>query len=475
VLFTSCVFLFLFLPVVVGIYLLLKNTTLRNLFLMLASLFFYTWGEMEYFWVMLLVIAVNYVAAICIEMLDGKKTQQKLFLAATIATDLLILGYFKYAGFFVENANPVLAGLKMPEIQLGNMHLPLGISFFCFHSLSYVVDVFRKTARAQRNPFNMALYISLFPQLVAGPIVRYHEISDQLNERTHTVEKFAEGIRRLVTGLAKKMLIANALALPTDRIFAIPNSEMTTQLAWLGALCYAIQIYFDFSGYSDMAVGLGLMFGFRLPENFNYPYISKSMREFWTRWHMSLSNFFRDYVYIPLGGNRCPTWRVCFNLVTIFFLCGLWHGASWQYVLWGFYHGAWMGAERAFLGKHLEKTWLPLRFVYTQVVLMFSWALFRAENIPQQATMMKAMLGFGAQSSKFPPQMYINNEVLLLMVIGIIACLPVRKGVAMVADHITATPVPRYAFRTAWFSAVFLLAIFAIAAGTYNPFVYFRF
>lgn len=474
-LFTSCVFLFLFLPVVLTIYLLLKTTPLRNLFLMAASLFFYTWGEVDYFWVMLLVIAVNYVSAIVIETLEGKLTQQKIFLGLTIVTDLFILGYFKYSGFFVENANPILAGLRMPQIQLGNMHLPLGISFFIFHSLSYVVDVFRKTAKAQRNPFNMALYISLFPQLVAGPIVRYHDVCDQLSERSHTVEKFAEGIRRFVTGLAKKMLIANALALPTDQIFAISNTEMTTQLAWLGAICYAVQIYFDFSGYSDMAVGLGLMFGFRLPENFNYPYISQSMREFWTRWHISLSNFFRDYVYIPLGGSRVADWRVCLNLFTIFFLCGLWHGASWQYVIWGMYHGFWMGIERAFLGKQIDKLWTPLRFVYTQVVLMFSWALFRAENIPQQLTMMKAMIGFGATTTKYPVEMYINNHVLLFMVIGIIACMPVRQLISKLMDHATHTPVTRYTLRTAWFSAAFIMTIFAIAAGTYNPFIYFRF
>ena len=474
-LFTSCVFLFLFLPIVLGVYMLLRTTRLRNMFLMAASLFFYSWGEIQYCWVMLAVIVVNYIAAILIE---GTQTtrNRKIIMALTVVADLATLAAFKYAGFFTQNANSMLAGLSMPQITIGAMHLPLGISFFVFHSLSYVVDVYRKTASAQRNPFNMALYISLFPQLVAGPIVRYHEIKEQLTERTHTVAKFAEGIRRFVTGLGKKMLIANALAIPADKIFALPASEVTTALAWLATICYTFQIYFDFSGYSDMAVGLGLMFGFRLPENFNYPYVARSMREFWQRWHMSLSNWFRDYLYIPLGGNRVPGWRMSLNLVIVFFLCGLWHGASWQFVAWGLYHGSFLGAERAFGARILDKLWLPFRHAYVAIVVLFSWVLFRADSFSQAMVFYKAMLGFGSVSASYPVAMYLNAELSILLAVALICALPLQMWIAQSADKspkLTGSPV--FALRTAWCTAVFLFAIVEIAAGTYNPFIYFRF
>lgn len=475
-LFTSSIFLFLFLPVVVGIYLALRDTRLRNFFLMLASLFFYSWGEVSYCWVMLAVIAINYVAAIVMEHCR-LEVQRRILLALTIVGDLSILAWFKYAGFLAANSNLLLKGLNMPELHIGPVHLPLGISFFVFHSLSYVVDVFRGTATAQRNPFNMALYISLFPQLVAGPIVRYHEIKDQLTQRTHSVEKAAEGVRRFVTGLGKKMLIANALAVPADKIFALQTNDVTMQLAWLAAICYTFQIYFDFSGYSDMAVGLGLLFGFRLPENFNYPYIAKSMREFWQRWHMSLSNWFRDYLYIPLGGNRCASWRVCLNLVIVFFLCGLWHGASWQFVAWGLYHGAFLGAERAFLGRIVDKTWAPVRHAYVAIVVVFSWVLFRADSFPQALSFYKAMLGFGPSTSSQDIGLFLNNEVALLLAVGFFAALPVRRLVAK-AGEIWASasrPNPVFALRTAWCVAILMLSICEVAAGTYNPFIYFRF
>lgn len=475
-LFTSAVFLFAFLPAVLAIYLLLKNTTMRNLFLMAASIFFYSWGEVEWCWVMLAVIAVNYVAAILIEETE-RVGLRKIYLGLTIAADLAILAWFKYAGFLADNVNNLLNGIQAPALDIGNIHLPLGISFFVFHSLSYVVDIYRKVAKAQRNPFNMALYISLFPQLVAGPIVRYHDISDQLTERTVTTDKFAEGIRRFATGLAKKMLIANALAIPADKIFALPVSELTMPVAWFGAICYTVQIYFDFSGYSDMAVGLGLLFGFRLPENFNYPYISQSMREFWQRWHISLSNWFRDYLYIPLGGNRVPDWRVCINLMTVFFLCGLWHGASWQFVAWGIYHGAFLGAERAFAGKYIDRMWKPFRHAYVIFFVILSWVLFRADSFGQAASFYKAMFGFGATTTLYPISMYLNTEICFLLAVAMIASTPVRQLIVQLADQgsklVTQNRI--YALRTAWCVAVLMLSMTEIAAGTYNPFIYFRF
>lgn len=500
-LFSSCIFLFLFLPAVLLAYFLAGSLFWRNIVLLLASLFFYSWGELTYCWVMLSVIAVNYVTAMLIE--DSKsENSRKLILALTIIANLALLAWFKYAGFLVENANGLLTAFKMPMLNLGVIHLPLGISFFVFHSLSYVVDVFRGTATAQRNPFNMGLYISLFPQLVAGPIVRYHDVCDQLTERSHNIDKFAEGIRRFVTGLGKKMLIANALAIPTDQIFQLPHTEITTQLAWLGAICYTFQIYFDFSGYSDMAVGLGLLFGFKLPENFNHPYSAKSMREFWQRWHMSLSNWFRDYLYIPLGGNKVSELRTCWNLLVVFFLCGLWHGANWQFVAWGLYHGGFLGAERLLLkkGKQTVKdgrsrqhadppgiepasSWVGDRFIstflkhtYVALAVIFGWVLFRAESFPQAMVFYKAMFGFGAQSSSFPMAAFLTSEVACLIVIAFLFSLPLREyGHKILA----AVPVWKQQLlspmRTAWAMAIFALSTLEVASGTYNPFIYFRF
>lgn len=475
-LFTSCVFLFAFLPFVLLVYFLLRNTTASNFFLMLASIFFYAWGEVEWCWVMLVVIAVNYVAAMLIE--DRQSVgQRKILLGLTIAADLCVLAWFKYAGFLEQNVNFLFKAIQAPQLVFGDVHLPLGISFFVFHSLSYVVDVFRGVAKAQRNPFNMALYISLFPQLVAGPIVRYHDICDQLTERTHSIDKAAEGVRRFVTGLAKKMLIANALAVPADQIFGLPGNELSTSVAWLGAICYTFQIYFDFSGYSDMAIGLGLLFGFRLPENFNYPYIAKSMREFWQRWHISLSNWFRDYLYIPLGGNRVPEWRVCVNLMTVFFLCGLWHGASWQFVAWGIYHGFFLGIERAFAGKYIDKWPSIVRHSYVMFFVVLSWVLFRAHDFAQAADFYKAMFGFGSQSGLYPAEMYLNNEVVFLLVVASIAATPVRQLIIRLSEGGTTilTQNRMYTLRTAWCLVALFLCVTEIAAGTYNPFIYFRF
>jgi alginate O-acetyltransferase complex protein AlgI len=472
-LFTSCVFLFIFLPVVVGVYyLLLKIPFLRNLWLTLASLFFYSWGEVEYCWVMFAIIVLNFLAAIVIEKQKGVRAQT-VTLWCTGALNLLVLGVFKYAGFFADNANAILAGMKMPMLNIGPIHLPLGISFFIFHSLSYVIDVYRGTASAQKNPFNMALYISLFPQLIAGPIVRYHDICDQLTARQHKLDNFAGGLRRFVLGLAKKVLIANALAVPADKIFSLPQNELSAGVAWFGAICYTFQIYFDFSGYSDMAVGLAALFGFKLPENFNYPYIAKSMREFWQRWHMSLSNWFRDYLYVPLGGNRVSAARVCLNLGIVFLLCGIWHGASWQFVAWGLMHGSFLGAERAFLGKLLTRLWLPFQHLYVAVTVVFSWVLFRASSFPQAVAFWKAMIGLGNERTMYPLETVISAELLFIVFLAIIASMPISKLITRVGEIRLSNNIG-FA-RTAWAGGIFALCLAELAAGTYNPFIYFRF
>lgn len=472
-LFTSAVFLFLFLPLVVGgYYLFSKSLTLRNLWLTAASLFFYAWGEVSYCWVMFAIIALNYVAAIIVERCPTKRLRAAA-LWVTCSLNLAVLVWFKYAGFLADNANAMLAGLKAPMLDIGPVHLPLGISFFVFHSLSYVVDVYRGTAVAQKNPFTMALYISLFPQLIAGPIVRYHDICDQLTERAHKLDTAAAGLRRFVTGLAKKLLIANMVAVPADKIFALPASELSAPVAWFGAFCYTLQIYFDFSGYSDMAVGLAALFGFRLPENFNYPYIARSMRDFWQRWHMSLSNWFRDYLYIPLGGNRVSSARICLNLAIVFLLCGIWHGASWQFLAWGAMHGAFLGAERAFAGKILARLFLPFQHLYVLFTVTCSWVLFRSDSFSQALAFYRAMFGMGNAHTSYPIDLFVDAELIAVICVGIAAATPALRNLAGQTRSISNE---RYAMvRNACAATIFGVCILEVAAGTYNPFIYFRF
>ncbi len=343
-LFSAATFLFLFLPVLLLLYFLCPRR-LRNLLLLTASLLFYVWGEKTYVFVLLASIAVNYTLGLW---LDGLRTARgrRLAIALAVFANLGLLATFKYAVFLLQNCNVALAALHLAPLPVPNIHLPLGISFFTFHALSYVIDVYRGEVRALKDPIAFALYISFFPQSIAGPIVRYSDLATQLVRRRFFRAGFAEGVRRFIFGLSKKMLIANTLALPADAIFGLPPEGLSAGLAWLGITCYTLQIYFDFSGYSDMAIGLARMFGFDFKENFNYPYVSRSVTEFWRRWHMSLSSWFRDYLYIPLGGNRRGTIHTYFNLLAVFFLCGLWHGASWAFVGWGLYHGGFLVLER---------------------------------------------------------------------------------------------------------------------------------
>jgi alginate O-acetyltransferase complex protein AlgI len=481
--FSSLIFLFLFLPIVLLGYFPLKRTIFRNAFLLVASLFFYAWGELSFLWVMLVSIVWNYLCAIAIEDLRGTRWA-KLALALAVISNLGLLAFFKYIGFIETNLNSLLVSLNLRSLPVHHVLLPLGISFFTFHSLSYVIDVYRKQAVAQRNPINLALYISLFPQLVAGPIIRYHDVCDQLIERTVNLEKFAEGVRRFISGLGKKMLIANVVAVPTDQIFALPSNELTTGLAWLGAVCYTLQIYFDFSGYSDMAIGLGLMFGFRFLENFNFPYISQSIREFWQRWHISLSNWFRDYLYIPLGGNRCSNARVSFNLLTVFFLCGLWHGASWNFIVWGLYHGTFLGLERSGLGAWLNTIPRFFRHFYVLVMVMIGWVFFRAENLTKALDYLATMFGFAhGATSYYTLPMALNHEVAFVIMLGIIGSTPFVKNILFNANPERLSFLRRELFaprlvataRVAFVAIVMSLSIMEMASGTYNPFIYFRF
>lgn len=478
--FSSSVFLYLFLPIVLGLYFVVPRS-LRNLLLLLVSLFFYTWGEKLYILILLTSITGNYVLGLGLDRLQGRRWAGAL-MAVAVMFNLGLLGYYKYAAFVADNLNTLLMGWHLPALQRGPLHLPLGISFFTFHALSYVIDVYRREVRALTNPIDFALYISFFPQSIAGPIVRYHEVAAQLRQRVVTTAGFAQGITRFTLGLAKKMLLANTLAYPADAIFGLPSAELTAGLSWLGIVCYALQIYFDFSGYSDMALGLASMFGFRFPENFNYPYVARSITEFWRRWHISLSTWFRDYLYIPLGGNRQGLRRTYANLLTVFFLCGLWHGASWAFIVWGLYHGAFLVLERMGLGRRIEGLWAPMRLAYALLTVMVGWVFFRAATLTDAGDYLRAMAGLGQGSgATFFPALYLNAEVALALVAGVIGSVPwlpvaTRLGERLAADGQSGLWRVAVAFAPVVVVSVLLIAsAMMLAGGTYNPFIYFRF
>jgi alginate O-acetyltransferase complex protein AlgI len=376
-------------------------------------------------------------------------------------------------------------GLGLGPVHLDPVRLPIGISFFTFHALSYVIDIYRRKWSAAKNPADVALYIFFFPQLIAGPILRWSAIAPQLARRVVTREGFAEGVRRFVGGLAKKMIVANVVAVPVDKIFALPGQELTPVLTWLAVICYTLQIYFDFSGYSDMAVGLGKMFGFVFLENFNFPYTAQSIKDFWRRWHISLSTWFRDYLYIPMGGNRCPVWRNHLNLVIVFFLCGLWHGASWTFVIWGLYHGIFLVLERTRFGEWVDGLPRLLRHGYTLLVVMVGWVLFRAETFGQAMQFLGNMSGLAAGAA--PAQKlarYWSNELGWSLVLGAVFALPTWGWLRTRAGAIAGALPERWrgavsgaglAVECVLVVALLLISGSWLAGGTYNPFIYFRF
>ena len=485
-LFTEPTFLFVFLPVLLGLYFLPAQAH-RNWLLLLASVLFYARGAGAFTWLILGLIAFNYYAALWIDRLRDTPAARRL-LRATVALDLLVLGIFKYANFLAANVNAALGFAGIAPLPAPDILLPIGISFFTFHAISYVVDVHRRDAVAQKGPVEAALYLLLFPQLIAGPIIRYRDIASQLVARANSPADFASGTRRFIVGLAKKMLIANVVAVPADHIFAMPTAELTAAHAWLGVGCYTLQIYFDFSGYSDMAIGLGRMFGFRFPENFRYPYIATSIQDFWRRWHISLSAWFRDYVYVPLGGNRVSEGRLYVNLVAVFFLCGLWHGASWTFVVWGLFHGAFLVIER--LGQRSPRMRrlgsLPraARHAYMLLVTLVGWVFFRADSLSAAAGMLRAMAGLGAgQPTTYAASWYATPELLLAVGAGLIASTPALPTIARrplasrgSADGgATALGWLPSAVASIALVALLVASLMLIAARTYSPFIYFRF
>jgi len=483
--FSSPIFLFVFLPLCLGLHF-ISPRFLRNSVLLALSLLFYTWGEKPYVLVLLGSIVANYVFGIWVESRSGRRGGRWI-VATAVLFNLGLLGFFKYANFFVDNLNPVLARLRYATFQLEAIHLPLGISFFTFHALSYVIDIYRREAAALRNPIDYALYISFFPQSIAGPIVRYHDVSEQLTNRRTTLELFASGAQQFVLGLGKKMLLANTLAGPADAIFALPAGTLTPALAWLGVLCYTLQIYFDFSGYSDMAIGLARMFGFQFLENFNYPYVARSVTEFWRRWHISLSNWYRDYLYIPLGGNRCSPARIYLNLASVFLLCGLWHGASWTFVFWGGFHGAFLVIERMGLGRRLQALPSALQHGYTLLVVMVGWVFFRSQSFTQAILFLKLMCGLAHRTTReYYPVLDLSSDVVVALITGIIVATPVLPWFSNVLGRLGETNrLPRPLGFVVQFSLACVamlglgLVLFAsamqLAIGTYNPFIYFRF
>ena len=481
--FSSPIFLFGFLPIALLLYY-VSPRLIKNIILLSVSLFFYAWGEVFYLSVIIISIVSNYFIGLLIydsQKEPYRKKLSQLYLTVGLIVNIGLLASFKYANFIADNINVLFSLVSVPSINLEPVHLPLGISFFTFQAISYIVDVYRKETPSQRNIFNLALYISLFPQLIAGPIVRYHDISSQITSRSHSLELFAGGVQRFIYGLAKKMLIANPLGEVADNIFVLTGNDLTMPLAWIGILSYTLQIYFDFSGYSDMAIGLARMFGFRLLENFNYPYISTSLREFWRRWHISLSTWFRDYVYIALGGNRVSTFRVYANLLIVFILVGFWHGASWNFLIWGLFHGVFLAGEHAGFSNILKRIWKPIQHIYLLVVVIVGWVFFRADTFSHAIHYIRAMINISNyQTTPYQFTQVLTNEAIGVFTIGVILSGPVylliRKYLVSIAGENTIKiaffiDIPKLAF----ISLLLFLSVLKIASSTYNPFIYFRF
>lgn len=469
--FSSLVFLFVFLPIVCLLYYSVKNLHLKNLILLVASLFFYAWGEPVYVYLMIFSIVCAYFFALLIHLFDkfSKFLKNVVFVCSLICC-LFFLFYFKYQSFFLENIN----ALFHSDIPYKELMLPIGISFYTFQILSYLIDVYNKKVRVQTNLLALGTYVALFPQLIAGPIVRYETVHNELKSRETTLEDVSHGLRRFILGLGKKVIISNQMALIADTIFNGALSETGTLLVWIATLAYTFQIYFDFSGYSDMAIGLGRMFGFHFLENFNYPYVASSITDFWRRWHISLSSWFRDYVYIPLGGNRVKQRKWIRNILIVWLLTGLWHGASWNFVLWGLYFGGLLIFEKLFFHKVLSKLPKFFGWIYTMFLVMMGWVLFRVENLNDLLVTFKQL--FIYQPSAFQADFLFNSDLVfasLFMVIAIVASLPLFHSVYfknMEKDE----PIIQCLYD-AYVLIVFVMSVMMLVSNSYNPFIYFRF
>lgn len=466
--FNSFVFIWIFLPtVLMGVYLTHKRGS--NLFLLVMSLLFYAWGEPKYIVLLLLSITINYCAGRIIESTDDKN-RKKILTGLTIAVNLAVLGYFKYFNFFAENINQLFLTDIIPPRKIA---LPIGISFYTFQSISYIADLYHGTIEAQRSWVDLALYISLFPQLVAGPIVKYKNIDKYLHNRTINICDITHGLKRFCFGLGKKVILANTLGVTVDSILSKPIGEISWVLCWSAAAFYMMQIYFDFSGYSDMAIGLAETLGFRFPENFDLPYISTSVREFWRRWHISLSTWFRDYLYIPLGGNRKGKIRTVINLAVVFLATGLWHGAQWNFILWGAYHGFFLITERSLPSDDQCKRWKKyLKHAYTLLVVCIGWVLFRADNMNTAFSQIRQMFVFQGKGNWSFSEI-VDPVTIIVFCISVLLSLGAEKA------------VKKYFARSSRTAAAVLSDIMAVlclfisivrlANAAHDPFIYFRF
>ena len=464
-LFSSIVFLFTFLPIVLILYYVLPRQ-FKNPVLLLASLLFYAWGEPIYLFLMMFSILFNYISGLDIARNLGNKRAARKSLIFNVVVNLCVLGFFKYEGFVLNSLNAVLP----VEIPFQEVALPVGISFYTFQILSYIIDVYWGNVPVQKNLMDFALYVTMFPQLIAGPIVKYAEIDEQLHVREENWGRFGEGVMYFIRGLAKKVLLANTVGIIYTNVSGMAPEDVSVVTAWLGCLAYTFQIYFDFSGYSDMAVGLGKMFGFEFPWNFNYPYIAQSVTEFWRRWHISLSSWFREYVYIPLGGNRVPVPKHIRNLLVVWLLTGLWHGAAWNFVAWGLYYGVILIFEKYFFHRVLDKLPEVLRHIYSLVLVMVGWVLFFSPSFAGALEYLKLMFGAGGHGFMDGEALYLLISNLGLWVIAIVSSTPLVYGVyeRYVGRRKPVADVVIYA-------GMFLLCVAYLVTETYNPFLYFRF
>ena len=467
-LFSSIVFLFTFLPAVVILYYLLP-VRFRNVILLLASLVFYAWGEPVYLFLMLLSILFNYFSGLDIARNLQDKRAAKRSLVFNLIINLAVLGFFKYEGFVLDTLN----GILPVHISYHALPLPIGISFYTFQILSYIIDVYRGNVKVQTNLLNFALYVTMFPQLIAGPIVQYADVDEQLASREVSRTKFGEGSMYFIRGLAKKVLLANTSGMIFTEVSGLAKGNIAVVTAWLGAFAYMFQIYFDFSGYSDMAIGLGKMFGFEFNMNFNYPYVSKSITEFWRRWHISLSSWFRDYVYIPLGGNRVSKIKHIRNLLIVWFLTGLWHGAAWNFVAWGLYYGVILIIEKYLLSPVLDRLPDIVRHIYSIVLVVIGWVLFFSSSFGQAADYIRVMFGAGAHGFADRESMYLLTSNLILWLILIFGSTPLvhfRYEHMLRSKKLNTTII-----NSVVYAALFIVCIAYLVTETYNPFLYFRF
>ena len=464
--FSSTIFVFLFLPLVLLCYFLAPKK-LKNYILLFFSLVFYIFGGPKFLLVLLFVVLIDYIGAILI----NKTNKKKLFLILTLILNIATLVYFKYTGFFLENVNNIFGlNITIPDIVL-----PIGISFYTFQAMSYVIDVYRNKVSLQKNYLTLLLYVSLFPQLVAGPIVRYETIEQELKVRKTTFEDVEYGIRRFILGLAKKVIIANQMGALADTIFS--SSDISTPVAWLGAIAYMFQIYFDFSAYSDMAIGLGRIFGFKFLENFKFPYISKSITEFWRRWHISLSTWFRDYVYIPLGGNRKGIKRQIINLFIVWLLTGFWHGAEWNFVIWGLYYFIFLMLEKFVFNKVLAKTPNVIRHIYTLFIVLIGWVIFRCESLDSIKTMFTSMFTLKITEFSLNELLIYLETYAIYFILAIIFSMPVYYKIVDKINFLKEGKL-KLALNILHYGSlivIFIITIMFLAYSSYNPFIYFRF